>query len=417
MALGETAGSPSIQALPLTARTERSEALKKGLLVAHYQELGLKGRNRSFFERVLAQNIEQQLSGVDGARVQPIPGRMLIRFTSDESMPQVVEQLRTTFGLSSYSPAVQIKAPTMDSLIKAATKLADIAEFESFKVRARRGYSSFEPSSNDVNIAVGQALKDHSGARVDLSNADWTCHIELVGNWGYLYTEKIPGSGGLPVGTSGKALALLSGGIDSPVAAWRLARRGSLVDFIHFHGQPYSDNSSARQAARLAKHLSPWTLRSRLWMIEFGDIQSEIVTTSPQELRVVLYRRFMMRISETLARQEGHQALVTGECLGQVASQTLPNLTAIQQVVEHLPVLRPLVGFDKLEIERTGKQIGTYDISIQSHQDCCTLFIPRQVSTAAKIADLLEAESVLDVDAMVGKAVANAEMVDCAHRP
>lgn len=350
---------------------------------------------------------------MEGARVQTISGRLLIRFTSHASLPGAIERLRTIFGLSSFSPAIQIKAPTMDSLVRAAIGLAGTSHFESFKVRSRRGHCSFGETSNQVNIVVGQALKDHTKARVDLSHAEWTCHIELVGNWAYLYTEKIPGPGGLPVGTSGRVLCLLSGGIDSPVAAWRIARRGALVDFVHFHGQPFSDNSSARQATRLARHLAPWTLRSKLWMIQFGEIQSEIVTTAPQELRVVLYRRFMMRIAEALALQQGHQSLVTGECLGQVASQTLPNLAAIQQVVERLPVLRPLIGFDKLEIEHTGKLIGTYEISIEDHQDCCTLFIPRRVSTAAKLADLLEAESVLDVQAMVGKAVANAEMVDC----
>lgn len=305
----------------------------------------------------------------------------------------------------------------MASLEKAAIGLADKAQFESFKVRARRGHSSFEQKSNQVNVEVGQALKDHTGARVDLSHAEWTCNIELVSNWGYLYTAKHPAPGGLPVGTSGKVLALLSGGIDSPVAAWRIARRGALVDYIHFHGQPFADPSSARQATRLAKHLSPWTLRSRLWMIRFGEIQSEIVTTAPQELRVVLYRRFMMRIAETLALQEGAGALVTGECLGQVASQTLTNLRAIEDVVKRLPVLRPLIGFDKLEIENTGKQIGTYEISIEDHQDCCTLFIPRRVTTGAKISDLQEAEHGLDIQAMVDKAVANAELIDCTHRP
>lgn len=383
-----------------------------GLVLAHYQELGLKGRNRSFFERTLASNIDLQLHDLPRARAKPVPGRLLVRTRSRADEAVVVDRLTRTFGLSSFSPAVELVEPDMQSLIDQALILARSASFDSFKVRARRGNSSFPERSMQINEAVGQAIKDHTGARVDLSNPGWTCHIELTSNRAYLYTQKVPGPGGLPVGCSGKVLALLSGGIDSPVAAWRAARRGAHVDFVHFHGQPFADPSSARQAIRLARRLAGWTLRSKLWLIQFGEIQSEIVTSAPQELRIVLYRRMMMRIAESLALGEGAQALVTGECLGQVASQTLPNLTAIQQPLTTLPVLRPLIAFDKLEIEAEGKRIGTYEISIQPHQDCCVLFIPRRVTTAASPADLEQAESALDIPALVGKALAGAEVVD-----
>jgi thiamine biosynthesis protein ThiI len=397
---------------PEPTQTQTRPGSSPGLVIAHYQELGLKGRNRSFFERTLASNIDLQLAAIPGVKAKPIPGRLLVRMPDQSHYEMVVRRLQSTFGLSSFSPATELVNPTLESITRAAIALADAANFESFKVRARRGNCSFEMRSIEINVAVGQAIKDHTGARVDLGNPDWSCYIELTGNRAYLYTEKIPGPGGLPVGTSGRVLALLSGGIDSPVAAWRMARRGAHVDFVHFHGQPFADPSSARQATQLARHLSSWTLRSKLWMIPFGDIQSEIVLSAPQELRIVLYRRMMMRISEALALREGSHGLVTGECLGQVASQTLPNLTAIGRVVETLPVLRPLIGFDKLEIEATGKAIGTYDISIQPHQDCCVLFTPRQVTTAARPVDIAEAESALDVGALVEKAVANAEVVD-----
>lgn len=393
-----------------TQTSTRPGDSSSGLVIAHYQEIGLKGRNRSFFERTLATNIEQQLAAVPGARAKPIPGRLLVRLDDRADEPAVAEILSRSFGLSSFSPAVEQVGPTMESITATVLKMARENPFESFKIRARRGNTGFETRSMDINIAVGRAVQDATGARVDLGRPDWTCYIELTGNRAYFYTRKIPGPGGLPVGSSGKVLALLSGGIDSPVAAWRMARRGAAVDFIHFHGQPFADRSSARQATRLARQLNAWTLRSRLWMIQFGEIQSEIVTSSPQELRIVLYRRMMMRIAEALAQREGLAGLVTGECLGQVASQTLPNLTSIGSVVETMPVLRPLIGFDKLEIEATGKAIGTYEISIQPHQDCCVLFIPRQVTTAARTVDIAEAESLLDVEALVGKAVANAEM-------
>jgi thiamine biosynthesis protein ThiI len=388
----------------------------RGLILAHYQEVGLKGRNRSFFERTLASNIHQVLSDIPGAEVTPIVGRILIRLP-EEQISAAAGKLTHVFGLSSFSPAVELVAPNMDALVEQAILMAGTVSFESFRVSARRGNSSFRQTSMEVNNVVGQALKERIGARVDLSHPDWTCHIELVTNRAYLYSEKIKGPGGLPVGSSGRVMALLSGGIDSPVAAWKMAKRGATVDFIHFHGQPYADPSSARQAAQLVRHLAPWTLRSRLFLIQFGDVQAEIVTSAAQELRVVLYRRFMMRIAEALAHQEGAEGLVTGECLGQVASQTLPNLRVIDDAVEALPILRPLVGDDKLEIEQTGKHIGTYDISIQPHQDCCVLFVPKRVTTAAKLEDVRAAESLLDIQALVGKAVANAEIVDARYRP
>ena len=288
--------------------------------------------------------------------------------------------------------------------------LAAEAPFESFRVRARRGNSSFPESSQRVNEIVGQAIKEASGARVDLSHGEWTCHIELCQNRAFLYPARIPGPGGLPAGTSGRVVSLLSGGIDSPVASWELAKRGASVTAVHFHGQPYSDPSSARQAARLAEHLAPWLRGIDLWLVPFGDVQAEIVTTAPAGLRTILYRRFMMRIAEALALSAGAEALVTGESLGQVASQTLPNLRAIDAVVTGVPVLRPLIGRDKIEIEALARRIGTYDISIDPHQDCCVLFAPRHAATRARPAELETAEATLDTDALVAKALANAEV-------
>lgn len=379
------------------------------LVLLHYQEVGLKGKNRSFFERKLVDNIGSALSDVDHINVRSISGRILVGLTAESNIEAMSERLERVFGLSSFSPAIERPAQ-MDALIEGAIELANVASFRTFRVRARRGNSSFPETSQTVNERVGQALKDHTYATVDLKNAEWTCYIELVTNKAYMYSEKIPGPGGLPVGSSGRVLALLSGGIDSPVAAWQIAKRGASVDFIHFHGQPFSDPSSVRQATRLTKQLKPWVGRSRLWLVPFGSIQSEIVKAAPQELRIVLYRRFMMRIAEALAAREGAEALVTGESLGQVASQTLPNLKATNEVVEDLPVLRPLIGHDKIEIEAIAKRIGTYEISIDPHQDCCVLFIPRKVATAAKSIDLQKAESDLDVEGLVHKGLDGTEL-------
>jgi thiamine biosynthesis protein ThiI len=216
---------------------------------------------------------------------------------------------------------------------------------------------------------------------------------------------------------SGRVFALLSGGIDSPVAAWEIAKRGASVELVHFHGTPYTDPSSIRQVGRLAGQLATWMGRVRLWLVPFGDAQAEIVTTAPQELRVVLYRRFMLRIAEALAESQGAEALVTGDSLGQVASQTLTNILAINAAARRLPVLRPLVGRDKIEIEALARRIGTYEISIDPYQDCCVLFVPRRVTTHASLDELEAAEAPLDVEALVQKAVAGTTVETFPNAP
>jgi len=386
-----------------------SDAPRRDLVVAHYHEVGLKGRNRSFFERRLVENIRLALRDTGYAKVRSIPGRILIELTESADLDRITAALGRTFGLSSYSPAVSAPAD-MDALVATALDLAREEPFESFRVRARRGHSSFPEGSQRVNEVVGQAIKDATGARVDLSHGEWTCHIELVQNRAFLYATRIPGPGGLPAGSSGRVVSLLSGGIDSPVATWELAKRGASVTAVHFHGQPYSDPSSARQAARLAQHLAPWLGEVDLWLVPFGDVQAEIVTSAPAELRTILYRRFMMRIAESIALSVGAEALVTGESLGQVASQTLPNMRAIDVVVDTMPVLRPLVGRDKIEIEALARRIGTYDISVDPHQDCCVLFAPRQAATRARLPELEAAEAGLDVATLVEKSLADVEV-------
>src|SRR6266550_7099063 len=348
-----------------------SGAARHDLVVAHYHEVGLKGRNRSFFERRLVDNMRWALRDTGSASVRTIPGRILVELTRDADLDRITAALGRTFGLASFSPAVSSPAD-MDLIVATALALARETPFESFQVRARRGHSSFPESSQRVNEVVGQAIKDATGARVDLSHGEWTCHIELVQNRAFLYAERLPGPGGLPAGTAGRVVALLSGGIDSPVAIWELAKRGAAVTAVHFHGQPFSDPSSARQAARIA---------------------------------------------EALALNVGAEALVTGESLGQVASQTLPNMRAIDAVVETLPVLRPLVGRDKIEIEAIARRIGTYEISIDPHQDCCVLFAPRQAATRARLPELEAAEAALDVPALVEKALAGVEVRTFPPRP
>lgn len=394
--------------LPASARVD--------VIVAHYHEVGLKGNNRSFFERRLVDNIRLTLRGTGYLKARSIPGRILIDLGPESEVATITERLARVFGLASLSPGVVIPA-TMDTLVATALELAAASRFDSFRVRARRGNSSFPENSQKVNEVVGQAIKDATGARVDLSHGEWTCFIELVQNKAYVYADRIPGPGGLPAGTAGRVVSLLSGGIDSPVATWELAKRGAAITAIHFHGQPYSDPSSVRQVARLAEHLATWTQEIDLWLVPFGAVQAEIVVASPAELRTILYRRFMMRIAEAAAMQVGAEALVTGESLGQVASQTLPNLRAIDAVVTQIPVLRPLIGRDKIEIEALSRRIGTYEISIDPHQDCCVLFAPRMAATRSRLGDLDRAEKNLDVETLVAKALADVEVRHVPAQP
>src|SRR5438874_3350702 len=242
---------------------------KHDLVVAHYHEVGLKGRNRSFFERRLVDNMRWALRDTGYAHVRTIPGRILVELTEHADLDRITGALGRTFGLASFSPAVSSPAD-MDLLVATALALARETPFESFRVRARRGHSSFPESSQRVNEVVGQAIKDATGARVDLSHGEWTCHIELVQNRAFLYTNRLPGPGGLPAGTAGRVVALLSGGIDSPVAIWELAKRGAAITAVQFHAQPFSDPSSARHAPRLADHVTPWLRQLALSPLPFA---------------------------------------------------------------------------------------------------------------------------------------------------
>jgi len=284
------------------------------------------------------------------------------------------------------------------------------ATVESFAVRARRSYSAMATTSQEINEQIGRLIQDDLGVPVNLSKPQTTLWIELFGGAALVYRQRRPGPGGLPVGVSGRMLALLSGGIDSPVAAWRMARRGAEVEMVHFHGQPYTDPSSLRQATELAEILTRFQLRTTLHLIPLADAQREIVTSAPSSLRVVLYRRAMMRIACALAEERDAHALVTGDSLGQVASQTLENITTVDSAVPNTQVLRPLIGMDKQEIIDLAERIGTFGISTRRYQDCCVLFEPRSPATRATVADADAAEADLDIDAMVGKALAGREM-------
>ncbi|MGH2735303.1 MAG: tRNA uracil 4-sulfurtransferase ThiI [Actinomycetota bacterium] len=377
-------------------------------IVAHYHELSLKGRNRNFFEDVLAANLKFALRGTGYERVRRGFGRIVVDFKPDAAVDEAASRAAHVLGLA-YIGVGRRTHQDLDSIAEVALDELAAAPFDSFAIRARRSYSQFPMKSGDINREIGQRVVDAMSARVDLKHPDATVAIELFGRSAIVYRRRIEGPGGLPYGVSGKMLALLSGGIDSPVAAYRMALRGAKVDFIHFHGQPYTDPSSIRQATELLEVLARSQLRSTLHLVPLADAQREIVMCAPAGLRIVLYRRIMMRIAAALGTELGSDALVTGDSLGQVASQTIENINTISAAVPDVQVLRPLIGMDKLEIIAMAQRIGTYDISTRKHQDCCVLFEPRDPATRASVEDADQAEADLDMDALVGKALAAVE--------
>src|SRR6185369_10887992 len=269
-----------------------------------------------------------------------------------------------------------------------------------FAVQVRRVDRRFATPSPEIGARVGARIVERTGAPVDLRSPDTAVHVQVLPGEILLSFERMEGCGGLPASTSGRLLLLLSGGIDSPVAGLRMQRRGARIDALHFHSVPYLSAASQHKARELAAILARGQQRVRLTMVAFGDCQAEIVRSVPRPLRVVLYRRMMMRIASHIARRTHCLALVTGESLGQVASQTLRNMNLIERASTY-PLLRPLVGSDKLEISRYADRAGTYEISIQPDQDCCTLFVPRHPSIGARSGEVIEAEASLDVDALV----------------
>lgn len=377
-------------------------------VIVHYHEIGLKGRNRSHFENILVRNLTTALGGVGVGRPRRLPGRILVPLEPDAERPPVAERVRRVFGVANFALAVGGRLDP-EALCDVAWDQVSRRDFATFAVRARKAHSEFPLSAREINEKVGAFLLERSGKRVNLSEPDLTCHIEIVGDLVLVYTAREPGPGGLPVGSSGTVVALLSSGIDSPVAAARLMRRGARVVFAHFHSQPFTDGSSVRQAAELTELLTRFQYSSKLYVLPLAAPQQAIVGACPQELRTLLYRRMMMRIASEVARRESAGALATGDSLGQVASQTLENLWVVEDAAA-LPVLRPLIGRDKEEIVGEARTLGTFDTSSAPCQEACVLFEPKRPATKASVAQARRAEEALDIEALVAGAIASAEV-------
>jgi tRNA uracil 4-sulfurtransferase len=377
-------------------------------LVAHYHEIGLKGRNRNFFEDALDRNLRRALRGTGYRKIRNRFGRVVIDMEPDGNVAEAARRAARVFGVVYLGVGHRVE-PDLDAIGDAAVELAKAEPFDSFAVRARRTYSNFNTKSQQINETVGQRIVDATAGKVDLKNPDATIWIELFAKTGVIYRTRLQGPGGLPVGTSGRMLALLSGGIDSPVAAWRMARRGADVEFIHFHGRPYTDPSSIRQATELVEALTRYQLKSTLHLVPLGDVQRDIVMSAPANMRIILYRRAMMRIAERLADERRAVALITGDSLGQVASQTIENIRTVNGAIKDIEVFRPLIGMDKQEIVDQATAICTYEISTRPHQDCCVLFEAREPATRANVGIAEKAESELDIDALTARALEGVE--------
>jgi thiamine biosynthesis protein ThiI len=376
--------------------------------VIHYNEIGLKGRNQPLFLRRLEANLLRATAGTGIRRVDERSGRMVLPLPQDAEWPTIRERLRCVFGVANFSLAERSDLDV--SALKAAVDRAlEGRAFSSFRVSTRRAYKQFPLNSEGLNRELGAHVQARTHARVSLEDPEVTIHVEVLPRDIYFAFGRETGPGGLPVGVSGSVVALLSGGIDSPVAAQRLMKRGCRAVFVHFHSHPFQDATSRAKAAELVRCLTRFQFHSRLYLAPFGEVQRQIVAAAPGPLRVVLYRRFMTRIAAEIARREGAKALVTGESLGQVASQTLDNLAVIEEAVG-IPILRPLIGSDKEEIVRQARALGSYEISILPDQDCCSLFVPRHPATFTTLEEIRLAESRLPVAALVQTAVEAVEI-------
>lgn len=372
------------------------------VVLIHYHEIALKGKNRDFFERKLQENIKKALKGsVEPKAIRRERGRLVIDLGS-KKRPQkekILARLQKVFGIAYFAPALQAE-PSTEAFCQAGKQLLNKEKFMTFKVETRRADKKFPLSSQEVNEKVGRFIQEEFKKKVDLTNPDLTVYIEISPKKALVYAQKIIGPGGLPVGTAGKVASLISAGFDSPVAAWYLMKRGAKIVFIHFHSYPFVPKTSIEQAKKLIQILTDYQFNSTLYLVPFAPIQKQIATKCPAPLRVVLYRRMMIRIGEILARRERAKALVTGESLGQVASQTLPNITAIDNAAA-MPILRSLIGMDKQEIINQATEIGTHDVSTQPYDDCCSFLLPKHVTIAANIKKVEEAERALDIPKLI----------------
>jgi tRNA uracil 4-sulfurtransferase len=392
------------------------------VIVVHYHEAWLKGRNRRFFLRKLSTALRQSLQGISISRIEQPGDRFVISLGDGAPQQEAAARVERVLGIAFYALARTVER-SMEEICQAAWKEVEPLQFANFAVRAKRSDKSFPQTSLEVEAEVGRHLLERLRAqgrnvKVRLKDPELTCYVEITSGPALVYARKIPGAGGLPANTAGRMMCLLSGGYDSAVAAYHMMKRGAHLSFAHFYGSgAMPGESSLHVASGLARQLVPYQFHAKLYRVPFEPIQREIVRYAPENYRVLLYRRMMLRIAEVLAKRDRALALVTGDSLGQVASQTLRNLVAVDAAAR-MVVFRPLIGTDKMEIMATARKIGTYDISSEPFHDCCPVFLPRMPALYASAADLDEAEAGLDVPGLITQGLHSAtlEQFHCTGR-
>ena len=382
------------------------EALKSHAIVKTH-ELALKGKNRPWFMRKLTDNLRTATKGAGVERVWQ--GQLMVGLTleDEDCWPEVKSRLKDVFGVAKFYKAYDLPQD-LDGLKARLPELLEGRSFETFRIATNRADKRFPMTSEEVNRDLGAFVKDLTGAQVKLKGPDLSIYLDIQTKGFLVYFEEVKAHGGLPVGVSGKVAVMLSGGIDSPVAAWQMMKRGCHAMFVHFHSYPLVDRTSMEKAADLVEHLTRHQYQSNLFLAPLGEIQKQIILSCPPSYRVVLYRRFMVRITEVLARRNRAKAIITGESCGQVASQTLENIAVVDQCAG-MPILRPLIGHNKEEIVNMAQAIGTFTTSILPDQDCCTLFVPKHPETKANLDTVLRLEESLGVDELVQASVDNTE--------
>ena len=383
-------------------------------ILCRFGELFLKGGNRGFFLRAMSDNVRRAVRDLPEAKVFTPYGRILVR-VSDELRDDACARLERVFGLVSLSAGAEaepnLEAITATAVSEAKAAIARNAELgRSFKVETRRSDKKFPMRSHDIDCHVGGAIIDALGMRVDVHEPSLRIGIEVSQTTVYVFAEIRPAPGGLPVGVSGRALLLLSGGIDSPVAGWLAAKRGLVQEALTFHSPPFTGERAKDKVVSLLRILSRWQVATTLHVAHFTETQQRLREAGPAELAVVLYRRMMIRVADLVCKRVRADAIVTGENLGQVASQTLINMANIENAARHM-VLRPLLTYDKMETVALARHIGTYDTSSLPYEDCCSLFIPAHPATAARLADVEAAEEKLEVDKEAAAIADNCERI------
>ena len=388
--------------------------MKADIILLKYGEISLKGLNRPMFEKQLLANVAKALAPLGKFSIRKSQSTVYVEPLGDDiDMQAATERLSKVFGIVNICPAAKCQKTIEDIERTTLECLSQIdLNGKTFKVEAKREDKQFPMNSPQLCRHMGAViLKNTEGLSVDVHNPDILVQIEIRKE-AFIFTQKVSGAGGMPVGTAGRAALLLSGGIDSPVAGWMISKRGVVLDAVHFHSHPYTSDRAKEKVIELAKIMTQYTGPIRLHIVPFTDIQLDIIDKCPKNYLTIIMRRLMMRIAEKIARESGAMALITGESIGQVASQTMESLVVTDNAVD-MPVFRPCIGMDKEEIVTISKKIDTYETSILPYEDCCTIFVPKHPKTKPSISEIQEAEKLLaDPEGMMEKAIQDREIID-----